>query len=290
MIAMLALTVPLLAHAGNAEAAAENEVRKIEWKIKPDKDGVIEVSAPAEGKSINILKLEKPGITQPRYAIRGEVSYTDVKGMGFLEMWNYFDDGGFYFTRTLGDYGPMGALKGDSDWRPFVMPFNAGKGQVPNRLEVNVVLPKGGTVRLRGAVLVEYTAPATTTTKAAVIPAVLIDKTQARPWWGPRAGGWFGSIFGTVIGICGGIIGTLAGRGRARRFVMSLAITLMIVGGGLFIAGLVAVMLRQPYSVWYPLLLSGGLSGGLIGGLLPSLKRRYEQAEIRKMQALDAMA
>jgi hypothetical protein len=245
------------------------------------------VSSPAEGRSINILKLEKPGITQSRYAIRGEVSYADVNGTGFLEMWNYFDDGGFYFTRTLGDSGPMGKLSGSSDWRPFVMPFNASKGQVPNRLEVNVVLPKGGTVKVRDAKLVEYATPATT--KAAAMSAPMtIDAQAAEAWWGPRTGGLFGGIVGSIVGICGAIIGLGAARGRGRRFVISLMITMATLGAFLFSAGLVALLIAQPYGVWYPLLLSGGLSAGLMAGLLPTIKRRYEQAEIRRMEALDA--
>jgi hypothetical protein len=126
----------------------EREVKKIEWQNAKPKDGVWEFTAPAEGKRIPILTLQQPGIKQSSYAIKGEVSYEDVKDTGFLEMWNYFPDGGFFFTRTLGGGGPMGALEGSSDWREFVLPFNAGKGQTPNKLEVNIVLPSSGKVKL----------------------------------------------------------------------------------------------------------------------------------------------
>ena len=53
------------------------------------------------------------------------------------------------------------------------------------------------------------------------------------------------------------------------------------------IFGLIAVTLGQPYGVYYPLLLGGIILTGVCGGNLPGLLRRYQQAELRKMAAMD---
>jgi hypothetical protein len=272
------LLLPAIATEARGE---EREVKKIEWENAKPKGGVWEFSAPAEGKRIRILTLQKPGIKELSYAIKGEVSYEDVKDTGFLEMWNYFPDGGFFFTRTLGGGGPMGSLEGSSDWREFVLPFNAGKGQTPNKLEVNIVLPSSGKVKLKSAVLVEYSAP---TTKDAKPQAAL----NRAGWWGDRQGGMMGAAIGCIGGLYGTVIGLLVPRGKARRFVLSLMMTMAGSGSVMLMVGLVALALRQPYAVWYPLVMSGVILGILSLSLLPGVKRQYDQIELRRMTAMDA--
>jgi hypothetical protein len=76
--------------------------------------------------------------------------------------------------------------------------------------------------------------------------------------------------------------------GIGRRFVLPMLIAASILAGGLLVAGTVALAVGQPYAVYYPLLLGGALCGvlgivGLVGG-----RQRYAQAELRRMQALDA--
>jgi hypothetical protein len=52
--------------------------------------------------------------------------------------------------------------------------------------------------------------------------------------------------------------------------------------------GLVALSNGQPYAVYYPLLLVGAVSAALGFSLPRSLNKRYEEMELRRMQALDA--
>ena len=63
----------------------------------------------------------------------------------------------------------MAKLKGTSDWRAFLLPFNAegAKGK-PTKLVINVVLPGKGTVYLRGLVLSEVKKNAGAATSTAV--------------------------------------------------------------------------------------------------------------------------
>ncbi len=226
-------------------------------------------------KTVQVLTLDRPGIQTLRYAVLGLVRYADAAPGTHLEMWNYFPDHRAMFTRTLADSGPMRRLDGSGDWRPFVLPFFSDeKAGVPSRLELNVVFTGGGTVWLGPLRLVQYDA----NEDPLAVPGA---------WWSDRTAGLFGGIAGGVLGCLGGLIGTLGGLGKARRFVMLLAWSVVIAGIVSLVAGIVAICLAQPYAVYYPLLLAGLISSLVVGLLIPTLKRRYEQRELRRMEALD---
>ena len=79
-----------------------------------------------------------------------------------------------------------------------------------------------------------------------------------QPWWSGWKAGMVGGIAGSVIGVFGGILGTLCGLGKGRRFVLAWTKVLIVLGAMSLVAGLVAVMLSQPYAV--PVF---GLAGGV---------------------------
>ena len=234
----------------------------------------IENSEPGP-KTIAILQLDRPGVTAAQYALVGRVRYENVATASYLEMWNHFPGGKRFFTRTLADSGPLGSLQGSSEWRPFWLPFKVLREQAgPEKLEVNLVLAGKGTVYLGPLRLVQCTGPMDP-------PGV------AGQWWGERTGGWVGGLGGGLIGILGGLIGTLAGLGKARRLVLGLTAALLALGVVGLAAGLLALSLSQPYAVYYPLLLGGGICSVVIGACLPVARRRYRQIELRKMAAMD---
>jgi hypothetical protein len=278
-VALVALIV-LLAAAGESRAAkpasapasAPSE-RAITWLKQ-------EVALPAGGGVVKVLEIDDPKITQTNYAIRGRVKYKDVKGHGYLEMWNHFPDGTAYFSRTLDTSGPMGELHGESDWREFVLPFYSKPGKLPSKLEVNVVLPEGGTVQLGEAKLVQPFAN----------PSADAGAGAGGAWWDDRQGAKIGAIMGTSLGIMGALIGILAGIGRSRRLVLSLAMTAVTFSVTLLLLGVVALAAKQPYAVWYPLVLGGGIGTIVVGSLIPMIKRRYAEHELRRMTAADVMA
>jgi len=106
-----------------------------------------------------ILAIDQPAITRARYALRGQVVFEGVEGDGYLELLNYFSGNQVYFTRSKAATGPMGFLHGSSKGRAFELPFDAkgpdGKTLHPTRLELKVVLPRGGKVRVTSVELVE---------------------------------------------------------------------------------------------------------------------------------------
>jgi hypothetical protein len=244
-----------------------------------------------EKKTFAVLTISEPCITATSYALTGKVRYENIEGTGYLEMWNHFPDGKMYFSRTLGDSGPMQSLSGSSDWRPFTLPFYINTPNLhPTQLEFNVVLPGRGTVYLGPIKLVQFD-------KGQL--AGTIGGSGVNAWWTDRAAGWVGGIGGgvggIVIGTVGAIIGILTWSGTGRRvclwllgimFVFGLIVMTVGLGGGL-----AALAFSQPYAVWYPLLIIGA-SLGLLCTILPAalfstIKRVYEQRELRKMRAMD---
>lgn len=111
-------------------------------------------------------------------------------------------------------------------------------------------------------------------------------------WWSPMwAAIWTGALgggFGGLFGILGAVAGVLACRGKARRFVLGMWTTFVGISAIALAAGIIALVVRQPFWVHYPLLLIGSI-GTVVGGcLLPQVRRTYDQAELRRMEMQDA--
>lgn len=110
-----------------------------------------------EPKLARLLTIVSSPIKAKRYAIRGEIRYVNVQGAAYLEMWNDFPRGRF-FSRTLDEpgSGPMAQITGNSDWRPFILPFDQMRiANTPNRIEVNLHLPGRGVVFVGPLELIE---------------------------------------------------------------------------------------------------------------------------------------
>jgi hypothetical protein len=222
---------------------------------------VFEVRGPATQP---IVALESPAVTGNSYAITGTVAYEGVEGDAYLEMWSQFPDGSRYFSRTLGEAGPQGKLRGSSPERPFELAFFlTPDAPRPVRLEVNAVLPAGGRVTLRGLRFREAA-------EATGAPGA---------WWSAQTGGWIGGVAGSAVGVLGALIGTLCSLGRGRRFVVAGLVALGVAGLVSLAVGGVALALGQPYEVWYPLVLLGVLDPVIAFSLLPSVRRRFEALE-----------
>jgi hypothetical protein len=224
--------------------------------------------------SATVLTIVQPKITTDFYAVTGEVRYDNVEGDGFLEMWSHFGETAAYFSRTLGITGPMAKLTGTSDWRAFTLPFNAkGASSRPSKLVVNVYLPGNGSVFLRNLKLVQSTAA-----------------TYTGGRWSGRTAGVIGGVGGVLIGCLGALIEWLAARGKAQRFVVNAVRVLIGAGVAFVLGGLAAVALRQPYGVWYALLLLGVLVAVIFPFRLRRYQDRYREFELRRMTSMDATA
>lgn len=287
---MRILVLSLILFAGTTTAAGEEFMRKITWAelkqagnlqsgevvASPDLGGPGQAlkieNRDKEDKTERVLVLENPGLAKIRYAIQGQVRYENVARGSYLEMWNYFPNGGAYFSRTLDKSGPMQNLSGSSGWRPFVLPFTSNeKTGTPDRLELNVIFTGPGTVYLGPLELVEYEAGEGPTVGS----------------WGQQNAAWVILLILLVLVGIFALNWLLASLGLARRWVMAL-------NGGLFGFGLLGLAaetallaLGEPHAGSYPLLAIGAVVS-LVSGLSgPALRRRYEQVELRKMAAID---
>ena len=243
----------------------------------PEKGKVLHLVNPDnKARTFQLVEIKDPGITELYYAVRGRLKYQDVLGTGYLEMWSYFPDGSHYFTRTLSNSGVMKSISGTSDWRPFALPFSitSGSAERPNRLVINLVLEGSGSVSFTVLDYEQYTHPPE-------------ERRKPGAWWNERTAGILGGILGTLFGCFGGTIGILAGRGKARRFVMTALIVMPCMGLVFLIVGAVALAIGQPYEVWYPLLLSGIILTVVCGGARSTIRRRYNEMELARMSAVD---
>jgi len=249
-----------------------------------NRDGIVEIRAPA-GKAAVVRLFDMPAsqVTAPVYAIEGEVEYAGVEGDGYLEMWCDFGNQQRYFSRTLGTTGPMSKITGSSPWRPFLLPFDTtGAPNAPIGLEVNVVLPSGGAVSLRNLGLQNMTPNQLRETlmrgfasppSATVAPA------------SPTGGVWIGGIVAGVAGVLGATVAVFYR--RSLRKAMAGAMTGVGFGIVLLVVGLSSPLLQWPFSVFYPLMLGGVVISALFLGLAWSLRRYWQQEELRRIAAMD---
>jgi hypothetical protein len=222
-----------------------------------------------------LVTIERPGISRARYALRGRVRYEGVAAGSYLEMWTHLPDGSF-FSRSLAESGPMRRLEGLSDWRVFVLPFfNREGGSPPEKLVFNLVMTGAGTVEIGPLDLVQFASD----------EEPLADSAA---WWSDRQAGILGGIIGSALGILGAVVGWLGSAVRAKGFVLGTLRAMGWFGIGALASGALALAVGQPYAVYYPLFLLGSISAALGFSLPRLLSRRYEDLELRRMQALDA--
>ena len=70
---------------------------------------------------------------------------------------------------------------------------------------------------------------------------------------------------------------------------MALTKIFIVLGIFLLLAGAIAAATKQPYAVYYPLLLAGFILTIVFSINLPSIQRRYDELEIRRMTSVDTM-
>ncbi|MCU0915888.1 MAG: hypothetical protein MUC88_15200 [Planctomycetes bacterium] len=111
---------------------------------------------------------------------------------------------------------------------------------------------------------------------------------MTEPWFNPHAYAW---IPGTLLGVAGGLEGTLVGiwasKGKHRNLVMGMHFALLLVCGALLVTGVVALLMGQPYGIWYGLGFPGLLGLLIFGPLTWMIRRRYTEAELHKSMVED---
>ena len=88
--------------------------------------------------------------------------------------------------------------------------------------------------------------------------------TPPTSWFDGRTTGIIGGVLGIFWGLYGGAVGCVGGflvpRGKGRKLMAGMLIFGFVMGLVHLLAGLAALLFfRQPYHVWYPFVLVGGI-------------------------------
>jgi len=109
------------------------------------------------------------------------------------------------------------------------------------------------------------------------------------PWFSPEIGNNLGAYAGSTIGVLGGILGGLCGvlvpKGKGKHIVLPLMLAFAVLGVLLLLTGIVAVVLSQPFSVYFTFLLIGFILATVFGTLTPVMHKLYRVAEGRQLEA-----
>lgn len=243
-------------------AAAADPVLEVIWEEEANRapllngellpgipGGALRVKTDAAGPHNLVVWVTKtPTVTSSRWRLEGRVRYLGVEGEGQLVLLNTLE-GRDYFTKTVAPSGPLMRISGHSDWRPFVLPFDAlGKQLPPEKIRLQVFLPGEGTVDLSSLRLYED------------FDDALIEGLGPRLGWNAATLGIAAGLLGSAFGFLGTLIGFLGAtkKGpRAVKMVQRFAIGL----GGVAVAIGVAAALTGAAGGWL-------ISVGLIGVVL----------------------
>jgi len=106
-------------------------------------------------------------------------------------------------------------------------------------------------------------------------------------WFDVQTAGLLGGALGGVMGICGGIIGIMAGisarKAKFKKIILAITLTLIVFGAILLCFGIIALIMRQPYHVWYPFVLTGGISTAVFLPNYFHMKKIYKRTELNKI-------
>ena len=235
-------------------------------------------------QKLSLLEISDPSLIKKTYFLLCEVKYKHegvqrvfgpygLPPVASLKLLNRLPpsapDGDGRVSEDDGIDDRRGFMYGESNWRlcQFMVDRDAFEG-LPTQLELELRFSGQGTVYLR--------------------PIKLFGKaSNFGSWWSPQQAGLIGGIGGSLIGCFGGLIGLLVSKGKARNFVLASVKCFIALGILLTIAGLIAMALKQPYAVWYALLLPGVILVLVFPLNLHSIQRRYDELEIRRMTSID---
>lgn len=99
-----------------------------------------------------------------------------------------------------------------------------------------------------------------------------------------------GGVGGILYGVIGGVCRVLAARGKARGFVLGYLAFLIVLGIAFLGFAVTAMVLDQPFHVWYIFALMGVVQLIVVPSILPSVKQQYRAFEQRRMDAQSVRA
>ena len=95
-------------------------------------------------QSVRLFEVPVTDLDASRIAYLADAKAEGVFGAAYLEMWVRFPGKGEYFSKALDT-----PLQGNTDWSEYSAPFFLQKGQVPDRIRLQLTFADRGTVRLK---------------------------------------------------------------------------------------------------------------------------------------------
>lgn len=110
-------------------------------------------------------------------------------------------------------------------------------------------------------------------------------------WWTPIQGAYVGAFGGAGLGVLLGTFGAIAGvhaaRGKLGQWAVSVMVACAAAGFVTFVAGTIALVVGQPYHVYYPLMLIGGIVSLVCGCNIPAIRNAVRNCQQRKLAAAE---
>lgn len=105
---------------------------------------------------------------------------------------------------------------------------------------------------------------------------------MTEPWFDPvRFGSLFAEVVGGVVAVLLGfflvVAGVVAGSGRGRGFVLGALTVFLALGALCILFGLAALILGQPFAIWFPPVLTGAILAVVFGALRPFMAGIYRR-------------
>ncbi len=238
MRAVVLLCLGLLA----TPAWAEEPVLEVRWDALDKADGLLtgkvlpgvpggalRVETDNDGPhNIVLWTVDAPPLKEgARWRIEGNVRYLNVSGEGHLIMMSKLE-GRDYVAKTVAPSGPLGRISGHSDWRRFVLPFDAqDKKTPPEKLTLQLFLSGEGTVDV--GMLRLYPS----------FDDALVANLGPRLGWNQATFGMAAGMLGSVFGLLGGLLGLLNASRKSPTLIWIIqkgAMALGVVAMGLGIA------------------------------------------------------
>ena len=245
---------------------------------------------------IPVFSVDDPGITSLDYAVAGQISYGSAVGGfrldvsqlsvandlsdgavedgGYLEMISDFADGTHATCRAQADSGLLREIRGRSGPRSFLLPIHS-TGKLPVRIRMNLCMNGRGTVSISNLQLVQYS------------PPVLTAHTNSPRIFNPRLL-WIPAMvlpfFCLVLAM-----EPMVRRGKGRRIVMGWIWISFVFAQIAFAWCMAAWGHGVAFTEFSPPLLISVMVLGCTLFASRRMGRRYQDAELKRMQLMDAV-
>ncbi len=218
-----------------------------------------------EEETLSILLYEVPlsNIENCVLEYQANIKSENMTNKAYLEM-HCVLKGQAFFSRALNQ-----AVSGSTDWRQSSTPFFLKEGEKSTKAILGIRMEAPGIVFIRNLKLIKK--------EDAFFNAY-------GTWeWIP------GALLGVLGGLYGGFAGWLASRGRARQLINGMGLFMITISVILLITGIILLILGKSWDMWYSFLLPGVLGTIIFPPIIKNITRQYQEAELRRMEALDMM-